>query len=334
MAGPAISVRGVQVLRPRPDGAAVALLGDVEPGQDGTSHGTGRGVDLEVDRGEVVVVTGRRGAGTTTLLAVLAGRSPCTRGRVEVFGIDPASAAPAVLAGVVAVLPAHAALFDHLTVAETTGLWAGLNADPRDPAEVLALAGLSATAGTLVRSLSHAARQRLLLAVTFVGRTPLVVCDEPAGGALPGTGDALAALLRRHREEGGTAVVAGGRPEVLDPAVVACADRVAVLRRGRVETVSPEADVIARFASHGAVSVLLDDAAEASALTSAVPGATFARVGHATRVEIPDYPPDRLQVLTDQLHSVVDLRRHDATLVDAVRRATADRRSPALRPLR
>lgn len=338
MAGPAVSARGVQVLRPGPDGAPVALLGDAGPRDRGAGPGTGRpvarGVDLEVARGEVVVVTGRRGAGTTTLLGVLAGRVAPTQGRVSVLGIDPATVAADALDREVAVLPAHAALFEHLTVAETAGMWAGLHPDPRDPAGVLALAGLGAVAGDLVRSLDHAARQRLLLAVTFVGRTALVVCDEPAGGALPGTARTLAAFLRHHRDEGGTAVVAGGRPEVLDPAVVACADRVAVLRRGRLATVGPAGEVIARFASHGAVSVLLADTAEASALTSAVPGATFARVGEATRVEIPDCPPERLRVLTGQLRSVVDLRRHDATLVDAVRRATADRRPPALRPLR
>lgn len=329
MDAPAVSARGVQVLRPRPDApdhAQVALLGDVGPEE--------RGLDLEVDRGEVVVVTGRRGAGTTTLLGVLSGRLLPTRGRVRVLGLDPAADRRGVLGAAVAVLPAHAALFDHLTTAETVSVWAALHTLPRDPGEVLALAGLAPSAATLVRDLDHAARQRLLLAVTFVGRTPLVVCDEPAGGASPGTGAALAAFLRRHREQGGTAVVAGGRPEVLDADVVAGADRVVVLRRGRLATVGPARDVIARFASNGAVSVLLADAAEASALTSAVPGATFARVGDTTRVEIPDCPPDRLQVLTDQLRSVIDLRRHDATLVDAVRRATADRRTPALRPRR
>ncbi|WP_432564902.1 ABC transporter ATP-binding protein [Kineococcus sp. SYSU DK003] len=311
-----ISARDVQVVREWPDRPSATLLDDVE---------------ADVATGEVVAVVGRRGAGVSTLLGVLGGRVRPTRGRVRVLGVDPSQDRRGLLTGSVTVLPAHGALFDHLTVAETVGLWTSLHADPHDLEDLLELADLAPFASVLVRRLDVAAQQRLRLAVTFAGRTPLVVCDEPAGGAAAGTGRALAALLGRHRAEGGTAVVAGGSPDALDPDVVARADRIAVLRRGRLVTLSPPGEVIARFAAHGAATVLLTDAREAGDLTSAVPGATFQRVGEQTRVELPDCPAGRVRQLTEPLRSVVDLRHHEATLTDAVRRATADRRRPVAR---
>jgi ABC-2 type transport system ATP-binding protein len=282
------------------------------------------GVDLDVRAGEVLAVVGRRGAGTSTLLSVLAGGTRPTEGSVRVLGRDPG-------ADTVATLPSHAALFDHLTVEETLSLWAALRSRPgAGTDELLALADLTDAARVLVRGLAHGERQRLQLAVTFAGGAPVVVCDEPAGGAAPGTAPALAALLRRHRADGGTAVVAGGRPEVLDAVdgarLLAACDRVAVLRRGRLVAVAPAREVVERFASHGGVTALVADAVEASSLAATLPGATFRRVGDLTRVDVPDVSPDRWTALASGLRTLREVHHHDASLADAVRRATADRR--------
>ncbi|WP_380172830.1 ATP-binding cassette domain-containing protein [Kineococcus sp. DHX-1] len=289
------------------------------------------GVDLTVRGGEVLAVVGRRGAGTSTLLSVLSGRAQPTRGAVHVLGHDPAAGVD----DAVATLPSHAALFDHLSVEETLSLWAslaaGLRSRPRVATdELLDLAGLGTSRRELVRSLDHGARQRLQLAVSFAGGTPVVVCDEPAGGSAPGTAPALAALLRRHRADGGTAVVAGGRPEVLDTAdgreLLAACDRVGVLRRGRLVALASAAELVDRYAAHGGVTALVADAGEASSLAATLPGATFQRVGGHTRVDVPDVAADRWRAATVGLRTLVQVHHHEATLADAVRRATADRR--------
>jgi len=272
-------------------------------------------VDLDVRAGEVLVVVGRRGAGVSTLLEVLSGRRIPSAGQVRVTGA-------------VAALPSHADLFEHLTVRETVQLWSALQGGHPRVVELLALADLTDVADRVVHSVGPTLRQRLGAVVTFAGAASTVVCDEPDGGLRPGTAEALGALAGRHRDAGGAVVLAGGRPEVLHPAVVAVADRVLVLRRGRVVALASPADLIDRFAPRGAVTVLVDDAREAVELTSAVPGATFTRIGGPTRVDIPDCAPDRLDALTARLHTVLQVRRHDATLADAVRRATADRRVP------
>ncbi|MEM7273794.1 MAG: ATP-binding cassette domain-containing protein, partial [Actinomycetota bacterium] len=49
-----------------------------------------RGVDLEVEEGQIVALLGRNGAGKTTLLSVIAGLVAADRGTVELDGIDAA----------------------------------------------------------------------------------------------------------------------------------------------------------------------------------------------------------------------------------------------------
>lgn len=304
---PAVSVRDLRVDRPDDAGRPLTVLS---------------GVGFDVHPGEVVAVLGRPGAGVSTLLSTLTGRLVPAAGRVRLWGHDPA-AAPEQAHRLVAAVPASAGLFARLSVRETLQLWGGLHPAPRDVDEVLALADLEGLGGVRAGRLHPSAAQRLLVAVAFVGGTPAVVCDEPPGGLLPRTGEALAALTRHAAADGTTVVLACARPAAL----AAVLDRVVLLRRGRVVTVAAPDDVVARHCPRGAATVLLADPDEASGLSGTAPGATFRRVPEGTLVEVPDCAPAQLAALTGSLHSVVDVGHRPGTLVDALRRATADRRS-------
>lgn len=306
-------------------GAAVVSVDDLRvdrPDDTGRPRTVLSGVGFEVRAGEVVAVLGRRGAGVSTLLAALTGRLVPTSGRVRLWGHDPA-AAPEQAHRLVAAVPSGAGLFARLSVRETLQLWGGLHPAPRPVDEVVALAGLADVAEVRAGRLDPGAAQRLLVAVAFVGGTPAVVCDEPSGGLHPGTGEAVAALTARAAAEGTTVLLASAEPAD----VVGLVDRVVLLRRGRVVTVAAPGEVVARHCPHGAAAVLLADADEASGLSGLVPGATFRRVGGGMLVEVPDVAPDRLAALTRTLGSLVSVEHRPGTLADAVRRATADRRS-------
>jgi len=279
------------------------------------------GVDLDVTRGQVVGVLGRRGAGTSTALAAVAGLLTPTAGTVRVFGHDPV-ARPDVVHRLVAVLPDGAAPFPRLTVREHLQLWASVHAAPRPVGEVLDLAGLAGVAGRRSAALDTPDAQRLLLALAFVGGTPLVVLDEPADRSTPAAHLAAEALVRHRVAAGGTVLMA-----CADAArAAALCDRVAVLRRGRLLAVASPAQLVERYAPDGGAAVLVGDPAEASALSSAAPGATFQRCPDGTLVEVPGCDPGRLAGLLRGLTSVRDVRHHEGTLADALHRATADRR--------
>ncbi|NAZ84361.1 ATP-binding cassette domain-containing protein [Kineococcus sp. R8] len=302
--GPASSVLAVRGLRIR--------FGSV-PALDG--------VDLDVARGEVVGVLGRPGAGTSTLLAAVAGLLVPTSGEVRVLGHDPARR-PQVAHRLVAALPSVAAAFARLTVRENLRLWSDVHAAPLPVDDVLDLAGLDAVAGRRAERLDPDRAQALLLALTFVGGTPLVVLDEPAGGRGPLARAALDALVRHRAAAGGSVLLTSrdaGRAAGL-------CDRVALLRRGRLLDVASPQRLVERYAPDGGAAVLVADPAEASALSSAAPGATFERRPEGTLVEVPGCDAARLAGLLAGLSSVREVRHHEGTLADAVRRATADRR--------
>ena len=312
-----VRVRGLQVHGDHPGGSGTVL----------------DDISLDVGPAEVVGVVGRAGAGTSTLLGALAGNVVADRGEVQVLGWDPARDAGA-LGRRMSVLPSRGGLLDHLTVTESVQLWASLHDRPRDVTSVLELADLTAVRRVRVRRLGDPERQRLQLAVTFVGAAPLVVCDEPASGPRPGTATALAALARAHRDEGGTVITGssvGRARDQLDDDLSSCWDRVAVLRRGRLVACAGAEELVEEFAAQGAASVVLTDAGQASALTAGVPGATFRRTGTCTRVDVPDCSADRIAALTAGLDSVLAVHHHTGALVDAVHRATADRRGPLTR---
>ena len=281
------------------------------------------GVSFDVRPGEVVAVLGRRGAGVSTLLSTVTGRLVPAAGTVRLWGRDPAADAGQVHR-LVAAVPPVAGLPPRLTVRESLQLWGDLHPAPRDvEEEVLALAGLQPLARVRAGRLDPGAAQRLLVAVAFVGGTPAVVCDEPAGGHAPGTGEAVAALAASAAAQGATVLLACAQPTDVVPVL----DRVVLLRRGRLVTVAAPDDVVARYCPHGAASVLLADPDEASRLSGAAPGATFHRSGSGTLVEFPDLAAQELTTLTRTLGSLVRAQHRPGTLADAVRRATADRRS-------
>lgn len=150
------------------------------------------GVDLRVERGEVVVLLGPNGAGKTTTVEILEGFRQPSSGRVEVLGQDPAHAGEAWRARVGIVLQSwrdHAKwkvreLLDYL------GAYYGPYSTPErrrpwDTASLLEVVGLFEDADKLVKQLSGGRRRRLDVAAGLVGRPELLFLDEPTAGFDP-----------------------------------------------------------------------------------------------------------------------------------------------------
>ena len=143
-----------------------------------------RGVDFEVQTGEVFALLGPNGAGKTSVLEVLEGFRRRTRGRVEVLGADPATGDRRLRERVGVVLQ-ETAVEPYLTVREVLTRNAGYYPRPRPVAEVISLAGLGEKADARVKTLSGGQQRRLDVALGIVGDPELVFLDEPTTGLDP-----------------------------------------------------------------------------------------------------------------------------------------------------
>ena len=190
-------------------------------GSGGDVHAL-RGVDLVVEEGEFVVVTGASGAGKSTLLHVAGLLDAPTRGRVTFAGQDARAwsereRAAARLRGIGFVFQHHD-LMPDLTVHDNVALPAlargydAAAAHARADA-LLARVGMAHASTRLPRELSGGEQQRVGVARALVNAPRMVLADEPTGDLDPSNADAVAALLAQVHREGATVLVVTHDPE-------------------------------------------------------------------------------------------------------------------------
>lgn len=140
-----------------------------------------RGVDLAVEPGEVLVMTGRNGSGKTTLLRIIGTLLRPTRGAVSVFGHDTVRAAGEIRQHV-GLLGHNNSLYDDLTAAENLVFSLKMAGRPAPAAvvdEALANVGLSHVRKERVRGFSAGMRRRVGLARLMLRPPRLLLLDEP-----------------------------------------------------------------------------------------------------------------------------------------------------------
>jgi iron(III) transport system ATP-binding protein len=213
-----------------------------------------REVNLEIERGELVAVLGPSGCGKTTLLRTIAGFERPDAGCVvvgEEVVAAPGRFVPPERRRIGMVFQDYA-LFPHLTVEANIGF--GLATRPRGERDALTrrtleLVGLQHKAASHPHELSGGERQRVALARALAPEPALVLLDEPFS-SLDAT---LRAGLRREVElilrdaEATVLLVTHDQEEALS-----LADRVAVMREGRIVQVGAPEEVYGRPASRWA----------------------------------------------------------------------------------
>ncbi|MDP4929272.1 MAG: heme ABC exporter ATP-binding protein CcmA [Ilumatobacteraceae bacterium] len=167
------------------------------------------GVDITVQRGEIVLLQGPNGAGKTSLLRVCAGLLPIERGTGQVLGIDLATNREAIRSRVG--LLGHAnGLYLDLTVMQNLQFWAStVAAASSEVSDAMATMRIDGRLAEVKASqLSAGQRRRCALASLIVRRAEIWLLDEPHAGLDAAGRDELDALLRSAVASGATVVLA------------------------------------------------------------------------------------------------------------------------------
>ena len=196
-----------------------------------------RGVDLDLNEGEFVVLLGPSGSGKSTLLNILGGLDVPTAGKVyyqerELTACDDAALTRYRREHVGFVFQFYN-LMPSLTARENVELVTDIAQHPMPAAEALRLVGLLERADHFPSQLSGGEQQRVAIARAIAKRPNVLLCDEPTGALDVSTGVlVLEAIDRINRELGTTTVVITHNAVIAD-----MADRVIALSNGHIASV-------------------------------------------------------------------------------------------------
>ena len=218
---PALELRAVNKVYPPP--TTVTALADI---------------DLVVDTGETVAITGASGAGKSTLLSILGTLERPTSGVVRIAGTDTSAMTDPQLSAVRATSLGFVFqqfyLLEHLSVLDNvaTGLlYRGLPGRVRrdHAADALRQVGLAERTRHRAGQLSGGERQRVAIARAIVGRPAVLLADEPTGNLDSATGAEITELLAGLADDRTTVVLITHNADV-----AAAMGRQIHLRDGRI----------------------------------------------------------------------------------------------------
>lgn len=219
-------------------------------------HHVIKGLSLQVEEGETVVILGRSGVGKSVLLKHILGLIKPDSGSIFVDGSEVSALQGRFLYRAIrnmGMLFQGAALFDSLTVAENTGFYLTNHGDrntgrPYSPAEIqerideaLAMVGLEGTQDKMPSDLSGGMRKRAALARLIVYRPKVLLYDEPTTGLDPITAMQINDLINRIKIElkATSIVVTHDIPSALE-----VGDRLALHHEGKIAYIDRKEDFI------------------------------------------------------------------------------------------
>jgi len=242
-------------------GATVELRGVVK------SYGSMQalsGIDLVMEPGEFIALLGPSGCGKTTALRALSGLETIDSGSILIDGVDVAST-PTNKRDIGMVFQSYS-LFPHMTVIENVEFGLRMRKVAKADrgaraAEALEMVGLGAHGARFAHQLSGGQQQRVALARALVTRPRVLLLDEPLSALDAKVRVQLREEIRRITRDLGitTVFVTHDQEEAL-----AVADRVAVMRAGRIEQIGTPRELYATPAN--------PFVADFVGLTSRIPG--------------------------------------------------------------
>lgn len=210
-----------------------------------------RGLDLQIEQGEIFSLLGPNGAGKTTTVEILEGFRVRDSGSVSVLGVDPQikGQESREWRNRIGIVLQNSADAGDLSVGETVEHFSNYYSNPLDVQHVIDSVGLSEKQGALIRTLSGGQRRRLDVALGIIGNPELLFLDEPTTGFDPQARRAFWSLIQQLRSDGTTILLT---THYLDEAQ-ALADRVAVINHGQIVEVSTPTELGGRATAQATV---------------------------------------------------------------------------------
>jgi len=278
-----------------------------------------RGVDLQIESGEVFALLGPNGAGKTTTVEILEGYRRRDAGDVSVLGFDPARRERAMKARIGIVLQSTG-VEQFLTVSEVIEMYRGYYPKPRPLDEIIDVVGLNEKRGERVKKLSGGQQRRLDVAIGLAGDPELLFLDEPTTGFDPAARRRMWDAVKNLASLGKTIFLT---THYMDEAQE-LANRVAVISAGVIVAEGPPSTLAGREAAQTIVRFRLPERAPALPRSLKVP--TAARDG-LIEIEAAD-PVTVLHELTGwALEKKVELQQLEVsrpTLEDVYLKLTGD----------
>ena len=191
-------------------------------------------VNINIKRGEFVVILGPSGAGKSTLLNILGGMDSPTSGQLFVDGREISKYSAKQLtnyrADKVGFIFQFYNIMPTLTVEENVRLVEDVSETNKDALEVLKSVGLAKHAKKFPNELSGGEQQRVSIARAVMKDPALLLCDEPTGALDSKTGVEVLKLLRQQADENTTVIIVTHNAQIAE-----IADRVIHLKNGQVE---------------------------------------------------------------------------------------------------
>ena len=200
------------------------------------------GVDLKVNRGEILGFLGPNGAGKTTTIRCMLDLIHPQGGTISVLGLNP-QAEPEAIKARVGYLPGELHLDENMTAQQIFRYFNRLRGNRSNWDFIEELSDrLKLELKTPIKNFSHGNKQKVGVVQALMHRPELLLLDEPTGGLDPLMQQEVLRMLSETQDNGATVFFSSH----IISEVQAVADRVAIIRAGKIVEVAETASLLNR----------------------------------------------------------------------------------------